>query len=157
MDKLRNLVRLELGANAMTGEVPPSVSELVNLTYLALYNNWWSGKLLEKPFLLNMTGLEILLLDDNAFSGTISSDIRLLSNLVALDMGNIYTGRFTGTIPTELGLLTNLLHLSLTRNRFTGTIPTEIARLHLYHLALNHNELTGTFPTELALLTDIGM
>jgi len=169
LDKFPALVNLWLNNNSLTGEVPSSVGELVNLQYLVLYDNALSGKLLEQPFLYNMTALLVLDVGVNFFSGTISPDIGLLRNLTAFDVrgrdpltihstaDEQQARQLIGTIPTELGQLSDLVWVDLSRNRLTGSIPTEIAQLHLYHLGLNANELTGTFPTELALLTDIGM
>ena len=129
MDKFPKLAELFLNNNALTGEVPSSVGELVNLEFLRLYDNALSGNFLEQPFLENMTALTNIDLGDNLFSGAFS----------------------------KLGQLTNLWFVNLSGNRLTGSIPTEIVQLPLSNLALNHNELTGTFPTELALLSDICM
>ncbi len=142
---------------------------MVNLKNLVLNNNSLSGKVLEQPFLYKMTGLSTLFLGFNLFSGTISTDIGLLSNLFNLDLAHrdLITHSaaeevedqvrgFMGTIPTELGQLYSLQWVNLSRNQLTGSIPTEIAQLPLFTLNLNHNELTGTFPTELALLSSIG-
>ena len=168
MDKFPNLVNLDISDNFLTGEVPSSVGELVNLEYLSLEKNSLRGKLLEQPFLYKTTALSDLLLGDNLFSGMISTEIGLWSNLWGLfvergdrlktpSTAKEQAQRLMGTIPTELGLLPKLTQIALQGNRLTGSIPTEIAQLPLFLLLLNHNELTGTFPTELALLTDIGM
>ena len=47
----------------------------------------------------------------------------LPTSTTILDIGN---GGFTGTIPTELGLLTELTRLNLKRNSLEGAIPTEL-------------------------------
>ena len=164
-----NLRELHLHDNFLTGEVPSSVGEMMNLRHLGLYNNALNGKLLEQPFVYKRTGLSGLFLGGNLFSGTISTDIGLLTNLFILDLGHRdltahsaaeeakeQVRGFTGTIPTELGQLYSLQWLFLWGNQLTGSIPTEIAQLPLFTLGLHDNELTGTFPTELAFLSNIG-
>ena len=164
---LPNLRELHLHDNFLTGEVPSSVGEMMNLRHLGLYNNALNGKLLEQPFVYKRTGLSGLFLGGNLFSGTISTDIGLLTNLFSLDLGyldplNTHSAPeeqergFMGTIPTELGLLYSLQWVDLSGNQLTGSIPTEIAQLRLFALVLNHNRLTGTFPTELAFMSNIG-
>ena len=59
----------------------------MNLEHQSRYNNFLSGKLSEQPFLYKMTTLEGLELGDDLFSGTISTDIGLFSNLNILDAG----------------------------------------------------------------------
>jgi hypothetical protein len=69
-----------------------------------------------------------LLLYDRAISGTIPSEISLLSSLSGLELTNTF---LTGAIPTELGLLAKLQRLSLEHNRLTDTIPSVLGQLGL--------------------------
>jgi hypothetical protein len=41
----------------------------------------------------------------------------------------LYNNNLTGTIPTELGLLTNLMNLDLEDNCLTGVVPSELGDL----------------------------
>ena len=97
--------------------------------------------------LTNMTYLD---LSGNSLSGTLPTQVGLLSNLGScvepcgrflwLDANQI-----SGTLPSQLGLLTNLAGtLDLSGNRLSGTVPTELAaleklqgRLHLHSNALD--------------------
>ena len=78
----------------MTGEIPPELGGLSNLTYLALSGNQLTGEI--PPELGGLSNLEWLYLNDN---------------------------QLTGEIPTELGNLSNLQWLYLGGNLLTGCVP----------------------------------
>lgn len=62
----------------------------------------------------------------------------------------------TGTIPTEIGLLTGLASVSITNATLNGTIPTQMGNLSgLRRLWLYSNQLTGSIPTQLTQLTQL--
>ena len=62
------------------------------------------------------------------------------------------SNNLSGSIPTELGLLTELSKLDLKHNTLTGSIPTELGLLtELSVMYLYKNNLNGTIPTELGL------
>jgi Leucine-rich repeat (LRR) protein len=62
----------------------------------------------------------------------------------------------TGTVSTELGLLTNLAELDLSSNQLSGSVPFELGLLtQLTFLDLSSNKLTGSVPAPLC--TDSGI
>jgi hypothetical protein len=66
---------------------------------------------------------------------------------------------YSGTIPTEIGLMTNLEYgLYLNKNSLVGTLPTQIGLLSdmLSDLVLSDNSLTGEIPSEVRL-SQIGL
>ena len=81
------VVVLYLSNNFLSGEIPPELGSLSNLTALSL--------------------------DTNAFSGEIPPELGSLSNLAELDLRN---NALSGEIPAELGSLSNLTHLRLLSN-----------------------------------------
>ena len=83
--------------NQLTGEIPPELGGLSNLTELVL--------------------------SDNQLTGEIPPDLGGLSNLNHLSLAD---NGLTGEIPPELGGLSNLNHLSLDNNQLTGEIPPEL-------------------------------
>tara|TARA_A100001011_G_scaffold335087_1_gene363811 strand:- start:400 stop:1008 length:609 start_codon:yes stop_codon:yes gene_type:complete len=111
---------------ALTGEIPPDMGKLINLT--------------------------ILNLSHNQLTGEIPPEIGSLTNLSSLDAQN---NQLTGEIPPEIGNLTNLVLLGLYGNHLTGEIPPEIGNLtDLYFLYLNYNQLTGEVPPEICNIGD---
>ena len=106
----------------ISGEIPPEISELTNLTYLVL-------------------GL-------NKLTGSIPSEIGELTNLTFLGLG---VNKLTGSIPPEISNLTNLTHLYLGSNQLTGEIPESICDLTLnfaddYDFNLSNNQLCSPYP-----------
>ena len=85
---------LNLSDNQITGEIPPEIGNLTNLTHLYLHSN--------------------------SLTGSIPPEIGNLTNLTDLSLS---FNSFMGSIPPEIGNLTNLTHLNLGFNSFIGEIP----------------------------------
>jgi len=73
-----------------------------------------------------------------------------LTGLFSLTIGN---NSLTGTIPTEIGLITSLMFLLLNDNSISGSIPIEIFNLtfiqkvSLYNTSINHDSIPSSlFP-----------
>lgn len=113
--RLKNLRKLSLFTNKLTGPLPQSI-----------------GKLLK---------LEELYLQDNSFSGYIPYSI---GNLINLERLHLYSNGFTGKIPESITNLTNLVTLCLQDNSLTGQVPARIGDLQaLNELDLSNNSLSG--------------
>ena len=140
---LSNLTGLWLLRNQLTGEIPPELGGLSNLTKLYLFSNQLTGKI--PPELSSLSNLTELFLDSNQLTGEIPPELSRLSNLtVGLGLSD---NQLTGEIPPELGRLSNLTGLWLSRNQLTGEIPPELGRLsNLTWLWLSRNQLTGCIP-----------
>ncbi|KAK3281766.1 hypothetical protein CYMTET_10457 [Cymbomonas tetramitiformis] len=99
----------------------------------------------------DISGCTSLYLNHNSLTGTVPTELGLLSSAEELSLAY---NSLTGTVPTELGLLSSATVLYLHENRLTGTVPTELGLLSsAQDLFLDHNRLTGTVPTELGLLS----
>ncbi|KAL7468048.1 hypothetical protein ACHAXS_008278 [Conticribra weissflogii] len=72
-----------------------------------------------------------LLLNDNSFTGTISTAIEDLKRLNRLTLNN---NDFSGTLPSELGLCENLARLRIHGTSIKGTVPTEVCDLRSKNL-----------------------
>ncbi|XP_050147124.1 MDIS1-interacting receptor like kinase 2-like isoform X17 [Malus sylvestris] len=147
-----NLTHLSLSSNKFNGELPLSLSNLKNLVELRLDANLFIGQIL--PSLVsNWTELVSLYLQDNSFSGTISAEIGLLTQLQYL---RLYSNEFRGEIPQSLGNLSQLQGHYLSDNHLTGEIPQSLGKLtKLQQLYLSDNHLTGEIPQSLGKLTQL--
>jgi len=140
---------LELPNSGLTGEIPPEIGNLINLTSLNLFSNELTGEI---PVEIgNLTNLTILGLMDNQLTGNIPHEI---GNLFYLTYLNLYSNQLTGNIPSNIGNLGFLWYLDLQMNQLTGNIPSEIGNLvHLTTLRLNDNNLSGVIPGNICDLT----
>ena len=94
-----------------------------------------------------------LVLENNALTGPIPSELGSLDGLEVLDLGG---NALTGSIPPELGGLERLTVLGLWSNSLSGPIPSELGSLDgLEVLDLGGNALTGSIPPELDNLSTL--
>jgi hypothetical protein len=137
---LVNLTSLEIGGEGglnLSGGIPSEIGNLTNLTILELWNCGLTGEI--PPEIGLLVNLTRLVLTYNYFSGEILSEI---GNLVNLEELHLSSNQFIGEIPPEIGNLTSLTDLSLGYNQLTGEIPSEIGNLsNLTELNLGHNQL----------------
>ena len=123
----------------MSGEIPPELGNLINLTSLGLYENQLSGEI--PPELGNLTNLTSLGLSRNQLSGEIPPELGNLTNLTSLYLNN---NQLSGEIPPELGNLTSLTSLYLNNNQLSGEIPPWLENItNLQYLRLEGNQLKG--------------
>lgn len=115
-------------------------------------NNLTGPALASELGLLGPT-LTNLQLDGNAVTGSIPSEIGLLSSVTKFYM---HYDALTGKLPSELGAMERLTHLIFDFNSLTGTIPSELGSLsNLKRLDLAYNFLISTIPTELGRLSNL--
>jgi uncharacterized protein (TIGR02145 family) len=166
---------LDLHLGNLRGTIPPSLSDLSELTGLYLHENQLTGSI---PIELgNLTKLSVLNLAVNQLTGTIPPELGMLdnmtdlslhqnvltgeipqelSNLTELRLLTLYINQLDGTIPVELGSLNNLIVLFLGDNQLSGSIPTSLGNLNnLTNLNIGNNNLTGEIPQELGGLINI--
>ncbi len=151
LGNLANLTELLLYENQLSGEIPPELGNLANLTELLLYENQLSGEI--PPELGNLANLTELFLYENQLSGEIPLELGNLANLDDLILSN---NQLSGEIPPELGNLANLESLGLRGNQLSGEIPPELGNLaNLEYLRLDRNQLSGEIPPELGKLANL--
>ena len=132
---------LDLASSGLTGEIPPGIGCLTNLTFLGLNWNSLEGEI---PVEIgNLTNLTQLFLNGNQLIGQIPSEIGNLISLEFLMLGN---NQLTGEIPSEIGNLINLGYLLLYDNQLTGEIPSEICNLDNPNLDVENNQLCPPYP-----------
>lgn len=144
---------ISLRSQNITGEIPPSICDLKNLTLLDLGDNLIPGNF--PTILYNCTKLQTLVLASNYFVGKLPNDINKLSpNIQHIDLS---ANNFTGDIPTSLAQLKGLITLHLDSNLFNGTFPSELGTLeNLEELVLAYNPFAPlNLPKEFGMLKSL--
>ena len=147
LSNLRNVTNLDLRWNTLTGRIPREMGRLVNLKYLGLAANLLTGRIPRE--LGGLSRVETLHLTENSLTGVIPAEIGNLSRLQHLLLSQ---NRLAGSIPPELGRLTALRELDLTNNRdMRGTLPATLTEMgQLNTLLLTNTGLCA--PREAAFL-----
>ncbi|KAG9439714.1 hypothetical protein H6P81_019879 [Aristolochia fimbriata] len=126
------------------------VRQLVISGYIQLTGNELTGEI--PPEIGNMRNLSLLHLGKNALSGSLSPELKNLP-LVFL---NVSWNNFSGEIPDELGELNCLQNLDLSHNNFSGEFPAvslnQLNELSKFNVSYNPL-LTGTIPSTGQLAT----
>ncbi|KAJ0961344.1 hypothetical protein J5N97_000606 [Dioscorea zingiberensis] len=141
--QLSNLSSLDLSSNFLSGSIPPALGTLPNLQTLILSNNNLTGQV--PPQLGDLSRLSYLDLSFNSLLGTLPDDLKNLRSLQSLDLaGNWLSGPIPGSLFSDLSLLRSVI---FSRNNFSGTVPESFWSLSgLEFVDLSHNNLTGTLP-----------
>ena len=146
-----NTIELNLIENQLTGNIPPEIGIMTNLTGLFLSYNYLRGEIPSE--IGNLRNLTELHLGHYGLQEEIPPEIGNLANLTYL---SLWDNELTGSIPPEIGNLNNLIFLSISENKINGQIPLELGNLiHLNSLGLFNNELTGSIPSEIGNLTNL--
>ena len=149
----------------LTGQIPPEIGNLTNLTILSLVDNpLLIGPI--PPEIANLVNLTYLHLNNNNLTGDLPrplgfrTDIELETGMYKLTHLNLSNNQLTGDL-YYIRELASLIHLDLSNNQITGDIPTGdwlgegpgIPDLtYLTSLHLNNNQFTGDIPPELGNL-----
>ncbi|MBA0733622.1 hypothetical protein Gogos_017615, partial [Gossypium gossypioides] len=146
--RLQGLKRLDLSFNNFSGtSIPSGFSQLVSLTYLDLSCCFFSGSVPSDISLLSkLISLNLSTNDlkfDRQSFDMLTRNLSKLENLV-LDLVNM-----SDVVPTSsMNLPSSLKHLGLKFCNLKGKFPTEIFQLrHLEYVDLTLNSLTGYLPS----------
>ncbi|KAL3701966.1 hypothetical protein R1sor_019988 [Riccia sorocarpa] len=127
---LRNLQKVDLGNNIITGSVPDDLVDIPTLQVLR--SNNLSGPI--SPLLASSPSLVTVDLSNNSLEGSLPSTWTM-TNMTSLDLSSNF---LQGDIPVSLFMLSNLTKLNLAGNNFTGKIP-QLMACHYGDAALNDN------------------
>ncbi|GMN52541.1 hypothetical protein TIFTF001_021677 [Ficus carica] len=143
---------LQLGANNLTGSIPPSIGNLTSLVHFSVPYNNLVGSIPEEIGHLN--NLSILAVAANKFSGELPSSLYNISSITIISTAS---NGFNGTLPANIGLtLPNLEWLAISSNEFSGPIPLSLSNASkLQALVLSTNNFVGVVPRDLGKLVDL--
>jgi len=130
------LKSLSLAENHITGTIPISFGGLVNLKYLDLSFNLLNGTI--PVSLSNCTNMETLKLSNNILFGQIPIEFK--TNL-KLYMFNVSSNMLSGLFP--FGIATDI---DASDNQLSGNITTLDFDNSVFRLILDHNQFEGTIP-----------
>ncbi|KAI7751286.1 hypothetical protein M8C21_003878 [Ambrosia artemisiifolia] len=148
---LQSLKTLVIPSNFISGELPATLVDCINLKILNVSSNNMTG---EVPDLSKLTNLEILDLSDNYFTGKLPSWVGSLTRLTSLGLGD--NDFDPGSIPENIGNLKNLNWLYLHGCQLTGEIPDSIFGLkQLGTLDLSSNKISGEFPVGITTMISL--
>ena len=150
------LTSLSLGGRGSTGTIPSVLWELTKLVSL-FYCCCLRITVLATNLIKNVSVFDVqeyLYLHDNALTGSIGTELSMLSEMKLL---SLESNRLTGSIsPIALSSLSNLEMLYLHDNVLTGTLPPIMAQLgNLSQLTLSDTFISGTLPSELLLMDSL--
>ncbi|KAJ4764724.1 Leucine-rich receptor-like protein kinase family protein [Rhynchospora pubera] len=142
----KNLEQLDLGYNALTGELP-SLASWFNLRVLRLGSNQFFGLLPQEIFQSSFHLIEIDL-SRNGFTGSLPNIISTtLKNL------NLSSNSLSGTLPASIG---SCVYLDLSNNQLTGDLTVlQNWGENLETIDLSSNALSGTYPESLSNFKNI--
>nr|AMM42878.1 LRR-RLK [Vernicia fordii] len=136
-DGCLNLQYLDLSSNFFSGRLWNGFSRLKDFS---VSENFLSGEVLGSSFGENCS-LEFLDLSENNFTGGLSGEIKNCRNLIIL---NVWGNKLTGQIPSEIGSILSLEALFLGNNSFSPVIPESLLNLtRLAFLDLSRNSFGG--------------
>jgi len=143
LGSMTKLTHLELESNYFNGTMPSAIKNMNQLTYLYMRRNNMAFNL---DFMKDgqFDNMFAMWLDGNYVSGTIPTEIGLMSSLASFSVAN---ATLKGTIPYEIGNLKLLRRLWLFGNELTGSIPQTLNQLEsLEVMELHGNNLVGDMP-----------
>ena len=122
---------LELSAHGLLGTIPAyffasQTHSVGNFTKLDLSQNQLSGPI--PSSIGNLMQVREVTLNDNRLTGTLPPAFAMLSDLELLQLDNNF---LSGSIPDLWGSLASLTQVSLTNNHFTGSVPSSLCKLPL--------------------------
>ncbi|CAA7043228.1 unnamed protein product [Microthlaspi erraticum] len=142
---LPQLMSMNISSNGFQGNLPSSLKNMTEITYLDLSYNSFQGKI-PKGFLKD--SVEVLKLSHNKLSGEVIlfQEEYYFYSISQLLLDN---NQFTGKIGQGFRRLQYLSVLDITNNSLSGVIPVWIGELPMLALLLSNNSLEGEIPSSL--------
>jgi len=145
----KSLEVLWLGGNNLGGPIISEIGAMTSLIDLSLESNFREDKGGKRGFIMtlppevgSLTSLEILVLADNALSGSLPMQ---LGDLISLRHLHLNSNFFESQLPTALGNLQMLEEMDLSFNWLSSTIPPEIGNMISLQVSLSHAQFFVIF------------
>ncbi|KAF3434957.1 hypothetical protein FNV43_RR22044 [Rhamnella rubrinervis] len=140
-NNLTGKIPMEVGANRLTGAIPPTIGNLSSLEAFQVAFNNLEGHIPEE--IERLKSLSFFNIAANSLSGTIPSSLYNMSSITGISMANNY--RLRGTLPENIGItLPNLQNLGLGSNQFSGPIPASLSNAsQLQIVSISDNNFVG--------------
>jgi len=130
---------LNLDGNILNASIPSALSQLPDLEYVYMSDNFLIGDL--SPLQGSPVIKEFWADGNPGLTGPLFS---WLGNMTTLASLSLAYNNLTGSIPTEFGNLLEMKQMWLQYNSLVGSVPTELGKLaKLRHLELEENAFTG--------------
>jgi Leucine-rich repeat (LRR) protein len=139
-----SLTSLHIGFNSMKGGFPQELLQLKNMRTLVLNNNAFTGTI---PDLTDLAFLRTLRLGSNKFSGPVPA----FDGMHILNTIDLSNNELSGQIPTNFLELVGqklTVEINLSNNNIVGTVPGALARFDDLSLYLRGN-MIGSLPNVL--------
>ncbi|KAK9178291.1 hypothetical protein WN943_027481 [Citrus x changshan-huyou] len=151
ISNLSNLLTLVLEGNKLTGPIPITFGRLQKLQGLDLAFNKLVGSFPDE--LCHLARLDQLVLFGNKLSGSIPSCLSNLTSLRSLYLGS---NRFTSVIPSTFWSLKDILFFDFSSNFLVGTLSFDIVNLKVpLGISLSENNLSGDMPATVGGLKNL--
>ncbi|KAJ4959127.1 hypothetical protein NE237_026238 [Protea cynaroides] len=162
------LVRLRVEDNSFSGEIPLKFSLLLDITYIDLSRNKFTGgiprdiiqasklqyfNVSENPGLQGVLPAKTwslpLLQNFSASSCNISGNLPPFGSCNSVSVLELNRNSLSGSISDSIANCQYLERMDLANNNLTGYIPVELASLPTLHFVdLSHNEIKGSIPVK---------
>ncbi|KAK8682405.1 hypothetical protein V6N13_054793 [Hibiscus sabdariffa] len=144
-DKSNRVTSINLASKSLSGSLPPEIATLSELRTVSLQHNSLSGSV---PSFANLSNLQTIFLDDNAFTSVSPDAFFGLTSLQTLSLSE-NTKLSPWTFP-DLSQSTSLVEVQLDNTNLYGTLPDVFESLNsLESMRLSYNNLSGTLPASL--------
>ncbi|KAF3675810.1 putative receptor-like kinase isoform X2 [Capsicum annuum] len=142
LGNITSLTYIRISDNNLSGPIPDFIEKWKQLTKLRISDI--KGPMHEFPPLINMTGLEILVLRSCNLFGVIPGYIWKLKTIQTLDVS---FNKLMGTIPDDISARSMLKFVFLSGNMLSGNIPAAILKNGI-NVDLSYNNFTWQSPEQ---------
>ncbi|XP_023751695.1 receptor-like protein 15 isoform X1 [Lactuca sativa] len=146
LSRLKKLESIVISNNNFNKSIISCLSSLPSLKILDLSYSVSLGESFPDQELPNLHDLEVLLMTNNGFNGTLP--MKALSSFHYLEVLDLSDNNFAGSIPSSIQALSSLRVVSFTNNELNGSLSDHgLCELkNLQEMDLSHNMLDGILP-----------